>query len=223
MLALAAEAIYLTGRTWLLRNMPPGVAQEFAWTVWRLPFIGIYFWLLAAFLPKATACRTVPRHPFLLLALVLSLAEVFNQPERSLDYRAALAASAPVVAIREELFYRAIVQGFMERLAPPWMAIATSTLAFVAFHIGAQPMNVVSITGIAATAILLGAIYQRTGNLWLVAGLHALIDVAFAFGPSLAIAPGLLITCNILAAAFALAWWRVDRGLAGPAPRSVPF
>ncbi len=201
MLALAAEAIYLTGRTWLLRNMPPGVAQEFAWTVWRLPFIGIYFWLLAAFLPKATACRTVPRHPFLLLALVLSLAEVFNQPERSLDYRAALAASAPVVAIREELFYRAIVQGFMERLAPPWMAIATSTLAFVAFHIGAQPMNVDSITGIAATAILLGAIYQ----------------------PSLAIAPGLLITCNILAAAFALAWWRVDRGLAGPAPRSVPF
>jgi hypothetical protein len=210
-LALAAEVIYLAGRTWLLRNIAPGVGQEFIWTLWRLTFIGVYLWLFAGFLFSAVSVRTIPRHPLLLLAVVFSLAGVFNQPERSLDYQVALALTAPVVGLREEIFYRAIVQGFVARLAAPWIAIATSTAVFTAFHIGAQPMNIVSITGIAATGVILGAIYQRTQNLWLVAVLHALIDVAFAFGPSMAIAPAFLVACDILAVASIVAWWRIDR------------
>ena len=120
------------------------------------------------------------------------------------------AVTSPIVGLREELFYRAILQGYLERHLGPLRAIVVATVIFTAYHVGAQPMNIVSVTGIAGTGAILGVIYQRTRNLWLVATLHAAIDALYSLAPACPASPGLLVMCNVLAGMLALVWWRVD-------------
>ena len=210
-LAISAELVYLAGRTWLLRHWPDGITQELAWNAWRLPFIAIYFWLFRELIFSGPA-RPVPRHPLLFFAIALSLVGVPVDP-RSSDwgYRLVLAFTSPIVGLREELIYRGIVQGFLERVIGPGRAIWMASAVFLAFHYGAQPFTPWNITSIFALGFILGVVYQRTRNLWLVAALHAAVDFIGPVTPQLPVAPGIAIAADVLAVIWAFLWWRVDR------------
>jgi membrane protease YdiL (CAAX protease family) len=207
---MSAELVYLAGRTWLLREIPYGVGQELAWTAWRVPFLALYYWLFRGYLAPRSEQRSMPRHPLLVVALVLGLAGVGFHGPRDPQFALILAATTPIIGLREELIYRVILQGYLDRYMPPLRAILLSNVVFTAYHVGSQPMNVVSVTGIFATGITLGVIYERTRNLWLVAALHAGIDVLYALSPPLPIGAGAIFACNVLAAMAAIIWWRVD-------------
>ena len=211
-LAMALEFVYLAGRTWILDRWDYGITREFLWSAWRVPFVAIYLAMLPPFLFAGEQRRGMPWHPLLLAALALSFVEipVVVDVERDFPYQAVLAATTPIVGLREEIFYRGILQGSLERVLGPVPAILATAVIFTAYHYGAQPLNIVTVTGITAFGVIFGAIYQRTRNIWLLAALHALVDVLYAFSPHLGIEWGLAFLCNGLALICALCWWRVD-------------
>jgi membrane protease YdiL (CAAX protease family) len=209
-IAMSAELVFLAGRTWLLHQSYHAIVEELAWTAWRLPFLGLYYWLFRGYLAPRAEQRGMPRHPLLAVSLLLTLAGVGFHDPRVLEYQLVLAATTPIIGLREELIYRVILQGYLERSMPPLRAILLSNVVFTAYHFGSQPMNAVSVTGIFAAGVILGAVYHRTRNLWLVAALHAGIDVAYAFAPPLPIGAGVIVLCNLLGAIWAIVWWRID-------------
>ena len=210
-LALSAELVYLAGRTWLLRHWPAGVAQELAWSAWRLPFVAIYLALFRELIFAAPP-RPMPRHPLLIAAIALACVAIPLDPRPAdWSYRLVLAFTSPIVGVREELFYRGIVQGFLERAIGPLPALLIASAVFLAFHFGAQPFTPSSVAWIFAQGLVLGVIYQRTRNIWLVAALHAAVDFVIPLVPQLPVASAFAMAADALAIACALAWRRADR------------
>ena len=208
-LAISAEFIYLAGRTWLLRHWPAGVAQELAWCAWRLPFIAIYLGLFRRLI-FAGPPGPMPRHPLLLIAIALVCVGIPVDPRPpDWSYRILLALTSPIVALREELFYRGIVQGFLERAIGAFPAMLVAAVVFVAFHFGAQPFTPWTVAWIFAVGLILGVLYQRTRNLWLAVALHAAIDFLSPLLPQLPVPHEADMIAAAAAAVCALAWWRL--------------
>jgi membrane protease YdiL (CAAX protease family) len=206
--------VYWSVRNYWLREHSAGcVAQEILWTAWRLPFAALYLWLFFADARAAGARRSMPWHPLLLgvLALdVVSLLFAGGEPGLDAACRSVFVLTTPVVALREELIYRVVVQSALERVFAAPVAILVSTFVFVAFHIGAQPMTLMSVVSLAAGGVVLGTIYQRTRNLWVVVFLHWLCDVIALFPYSPNINPGWNLLANLLTMFGVMVWWKID-------------
>ncbi len=92
-------------------------------------------------------------------------------------------------AAAQELEFRGLLMGTLERVAPPWMANLGQAVFFGLAHIAVQyegpagPFVPVTI----ALGFLLGWVTQRTGSLWPAIIIHAVADVAVAA----AVLPGL--------------------------------
>ena len=92
-------------------------------------------------------------------------------------------------ALAQELEFRGLLMGALERVAPPWMANLGQAVFFGLAHIAVQyegpagPFVPVTI----ALGFVLGWITQRTGSLWPAIVIHAVGDVAVA----VAVLPGL--------------------------------
>jgi membrane protease YdiL (CAAX protease family) len=111
-------------------------------------------------------------------AAVLSLAVVLLggywqgvTPEKRLVF----ALTTPVVALREEAFYRFILQGALERRVHGAAAVMVSASVFTLFHLGVQPIEI----SLFAFGVITGAIYLRTRNLALVVVYHLFVDWYF--------------------------------------------
>jgi membrane protease YdiL (CAAX protease family) len=131
--------------------------------------------------------------------------------EGDLGSRLVFAFTTPIVALREELFYRVILQGALERLIQPVMAILVSAALFVPYHIGMEPMNVPTVSHIISCGVLLGVIYQRTRNLWTVVIVHTILDWVVLGPPFQLVQPSTVLIANILVLLGALIWWSIDR------------
>lgn len=205
--AIALECLYLTGRTFLLPDIASPVVKELAWTAWRLPFCAAYAWIARDALTLPTGREKWP--PLLSVALALGIladpVSGYNAGGRAIDHFI-MAATSPIVALREELFYRAIMLRFVERFVGPWSALLFSSAAFVAYHTGVHPMGLFGLVGLTSAAILLGSIYQLTRNLWLVVGIHTLWDVVAAGSPGVAlVGPATGFYMHVVALVLALA------------------
>lgn len=92
-------------------------------------------------------------------------------------------------ALAQEVEFRGLLMGSLERVAPPWVANLGQAVFFGLAHIAVQyegpagPFVPVTI----ALGFLLGWITQRTGSLWPAIVIHAVGDVAVA----VAVLPGL--------------------------------
>jgi len=92
-------------------------------------------------------------------------------------------------ALAQEVEFRGLLMGSLERVAPPWVANLGQAVFFGLAHIAVQyegpagPFVPVTI----ALGFLLGWITQRTGSLWPAIVIHAVGDVAVAA----AVLPGL--------------------------------
>jgi membrane protease YdiL (CAAX protease family) len=211
--AIAAELVYLAGRTLIRRAFADAIPAELAVTAWRLAFLILYFWLFMRSMRNTKGSRTMPWHPLLLGAVALDLVVgPYAWSENAFDWPTSIVflLTTPVVALREELFYRAILQGALERTLPPLIAILIAAAAFVLSHIGAQPMNPLTISAITAAGVLLGVIYQRTRNLWLVVTLHTLYDSVALLPNLLLITPFVILIGNVAVIFGGIMWWRLD-------------
>jgi len=92
-------------------------------------------------------------------------------------------------ALAQEVEFRGLLMGSLERVAPPWMANLGQAVFFGLAHIAVQyegpagPFVPVTI----ALGLVLGWVTQRTGSLWPAIIIHAVGDVAVAA----AVLPGL--------------------------------
>jgi len=206
--------VYWSVRNYWLREYASGcAAQELIWTAWRLPFAALYLWLFFTEARAAGVRRSMPWHPLLLGVLAFDLVSLpFAGGNLGLDAgcRMVFVLTTPVVALREELIYRVIVQSALERIFAAPVAILVATFVFVVSHIGAQPMTLMSVMSLAAGGVALGAIYQRTRNLWVVVFLHCLYDVIALVPSAPSTAPGWNVLANLLTMLGVMVWWKID-------------
>jgi hypothetical protein len=88
----------------------------------------------------------------------------------------------------EELLFRGLLQGQVLRLSqhggqprrigPITWANATSTLAFVALHLSAQPL--VWALAVALPSLVFGHLRERFASVWPAVGLHMVYNAGFA-------------------------------------------
>jgi len=213
-IAIAAELVYIAGRTWLFEQGTHGIRQELVLDAWRLLFIPLYVVLFRRLHDKGRSSRRMPWHPLLLAAVVLIIATPpFGAAIEGSAYLAVLAGlTFPIAVPREELFDHGILQDTLERLLGPVPAILLTAILFTAGH--SQFMtdfNLAAASDIAATGLLLGVIYQRTRNLPLVMVIHLLADEAITLTPRPALGPDTLLFLNAATAMLALTWWHLDR------------
>ena len=98
------------------------------------------------------------KHPFL---------QLLDQ-QQSASLVALLLISTVIMApISEELMYRVILQGSLQRWMPPWAAIASSSVLFSAVHGFPDAISLLPLAGI------LGFLYWRTGSYLSVVTAHA--------------------------------------------------
>lgn len=211
--ALAAECVYLTGRTVILPFFESEVSKELAITSWRVPFVLLYAWILFSIVGNSERTRGPPSHPLLWAAIVLSL--LAGPPAWGyvpLDSTVIVFIfTAPIIAMREELFFRGILQSALEKVLHPVVAILVTVAVFVASHIGMQDLNAYTISALTGLGLLCGVIYQRTRNLWVVVLVHTFFDCIGQLPPLETLTPPLVLLGNAIAIVGGIVWWFLDQ------------
>ncbi|MEQ7873105.1 type II CAAX endopeptidase family protein [Sphingomonas sp. ASV193] len=86
----------------------------------------------------------------------------------------ALAATAVIPGLTEELLFRGILFRWLEEFGGSWFGLAASSLLFGFAHYFNPQSTVIACLWIAVEAgILLGGVYMLTRNLWMAMGVHA--------------------------------------------------
>lgn len=214
---VGAECFYLAGRTAIVLVFEDAVVKEWALTIWRIPFIFIYARLFDLS-PGAEGREKFPSHPLLWLSIALACtAGPAAWHEYSFDSLTLLfMATTPVVALREELFYRCLLVGSLGRIWNPAGAIGLSTLAYTVMHVGTQPMNTLTISALAALGTLLAVLYQRTGSLLLVVAVHIAFNWLTEIPHRFFFDPSLIVAGNVAALVGGITWWLRTRSSNDP-------
>lgn len=76
-----------------------------------------------------------------------------------------------LVPIAEDLVFRGIIQGELRRVMPAWLAIVIQALIFALVH-----GNVVQTTYVMVPALVLGAVYEWTGSIYVPIGMHMIFN-----------------------------------------------
>lgn len=208
--AIGLEVSYIVGRGFVVAGNTDPFARELKWTVWRLIFVVLY----AAFFIdwRRSSESHVNRQGLPLIAVAVTVYLV-TMPLAGYGVAMPLAVlyaiTSPVVAMREEFFYRAILQSALVKLLGPVGGILLATVCFVLYHIGAQPMDLVTISSLAAAGFILGVVFWRTGNIWIAVAIHTVADIVGALSPQrIFVAPSIAVVANVSAALLAIAWAR---------------
>jgi membrane protease YdiL (CAAX protease family) len=210
LVAIAGELVYLFGRSVIIASVGDRFLLEVVWTAWRLAFVLFYLWLFFDVVKNQHERRPIPRDPLFGAFVVICLAVVpFATTAWSTNWREGLLdlVAVPIVALREELFYRAIVQRALGRVLPPLGAIVVATLLFAMSHVGAQPINLVTLSSFVAGGVVLGVVYHHTRNLWIAVALHAAADFLVWLPHIERTSADMAVIGNIVAIVLAVIWW----------------
>jgi membrane protease YdiL (CAAX protease family) len=157
--------------------------------------------------------RPIPRDPVLIL---LTLVVVFVVPLAGLGETGTWARKltfmfvVAVVVFGEELFYRGILQAYLERSMHPLAAILLANVGFIACHAGVMDINALSISIIGAAGVLSGVVFQITRSLVWPTILHLAGDWILVVPMPVVFGSEALVALNALAVlALALWWWRL--------------
>lgn len=191
-LAAIIEVSYvLITRTWL-RRQAYGVELEILTSVIRA-MTAVAYWLLLRdlIMSRRPRAETLRQPMFLTGALVILLVPVLTGQwwfglEPLAGPRILFALTSIVVGIREEFFYRGILQNLLESKVELPQALLASNALFTVYHYGAQPFTLEGIIGLFTMGCVQGLIYSRSGSILAVITLHAVYDAPFAFSPFLA-------------------------------------
>ena len=211
--ALACEVLFLAGRYVLSTVIEDALHAEIARTAWRLLFVVVYISLFFDLVTRRDR-RPLPRDTLLIGSIVISVATLpLVHHGAPFDWRwAALDLVAiPIVAMREELFYRAILQSALDMALHPISAVLVAAILFTLSHVGTQPFNLATISSFLAAGMVLGVVYQHTRNLWIVVALHAFADALIWLPYTSPLAPSIGFLGNLIALFGVLTWWSLDR------------
>jgi len=145
--------------------------------------------------------------------------------------KAVYALTSIAVALKEEVAFRALIQNLLAQRFGNLAAIILSTIMFTAYHIGAIPLVLFAYGQVVIAGLLLGVVYARTQNLWLVVWLHTLYDALWSvtpvLSPPLPYIVGLVVLlaalCGILSwAGLACGPTHHSKGRAAIKPRRAP-
>lgn len=120
----------------------------------------------------------------LLLSLVVSdppsnaIADI--GAEQPLFFAALVVVAIFVIGPAEELLFRGVVQNYLKRAFSPWPAIVLASVFFAAIHAAALSGSLLGVLGVVGAltvvSIVLGYVYEATGNLAVPALVHGLYD-----------------------------------------------
>lgn len=186
--AICIEFAYVIFTRLWLRGHSSGIELELLITGCRLVVLSAY-WLLFRDVFSQLHFKGKPRPTFLLYGGVASLLMVpllfFGGYPSDHTYRTIFALTSIVVAIREEVFYRGLIQALLEKRFGLSVALIASNALFVFYHFGAQPLTASGAVEIFAMGYVLGLLYCSTGSLLAPIALHAVYDAMWSVGPIL--------------------------------------
>jgi membrane protease YdiL (CAAX protease family) len=155
-------------------------------TAFRLIAVLIYWILLREFIVSKKLASTDFLQFRFIFACVIFLSVPLLVGDLSFmgpGTKAVFAATSIIVAFKEEITFRALIQNFMAKRLGNWPAILFTTALFTAYHIGVIPLEFFAYGEVVFASLLLGLIYVRTQNLWLVIWLHAIYDALWSLTP----------------------------------------
>ena len=185
---------------------------EYFRTPARLILIVLYWVLFRDLLTsKKLTPQQVSQPPFL-AALVLFVSVpllVGNLSYMDATTKSVYAAGSLIVALREEFLFRGLIQNLLSRRIGDGAAILLTTFVFTLWHVGVIPLLWFSYVQVIVAGLLMGIIYAKTRNLWLVVAIHALYDALWSLtpifdGPIVPYRYGIFLLCLSLAG---VAWW----------------
>jgi membrane protease YdiL (CAAX protease family) len=181
--------------------------------LWRTPLrllaAGL-FWLLMADVILAHERDSAPlRRPLLWFGMVfwyVAPAQEGGDAGDLLETILVCLATVPV-ALHEELFFRGILQSLLIKRVGAVLGIGTTSVLFVAYHIGVTRHDFINYVELALAGLVLGVAYARTGSLGLVVLFHALDDVLWSLPPPLRLMPLPWALLSMLIGACLVAIW----------------
>lgn len=207
---MEASFIALT-RVVLSRYSISSLDAELIRTSLRLLAVWVYWRLLRDRIQsQPVVVRSLLRPvPLLSFALFLSIPLLVGAPSSMTPTtRVVYAVTSIAVALKEEISFRALVQGMLAKRFGHLTAILMATVLFTAYHIGVIPLSLFAYGQVVAAGLILGMVYARTQSLWLVVWLHTLYDALWSvtpvYTPPLPYSVGLAVLST--SALLALAW-----------------
>lgn len=185
----AVEAIFIIlTRVVLSRYWTYSLDAELIRTPLRLVAIFVYWHFLREFIKSEHIMRSSLLQPALLLPLALFLSVPLLVGDLSYmtpTTKVVYAVTSIVVALKEEIAFRAIIQPLLAKKFGNLIAILLTTILFTAYHIGAIPLLPFAYGQVIFAGLLLGIVYARSQNLWLIVWLHTLYDALWSVTPVL--------------------------------------
>lgn len=173
-------------------------------TIFRLGAVLIYWLLLRNFITSKNLASADISQFRLLLAFVLFLSVPLLVGDWSFmgpGTKAVFAATSIVVALKEEIVFRALIQNLVAKRFGNLSAILVTTALFTAYHIGVIPLSFFAYGQVVFASLILGVLYARTQSLWLVIWLHTLYDALWSLTPIFVSGPILPYRFGLLALA----------------------
>jgi membrane protease YdiL (CAAX protease family) len=184
---IAIEAtLFVATRVVLSRYGADSFDAELIRTPVRLVIVAIYWMLFRHLLVSARLDkRQVVRPSFLLpiAAFLIVPLLVGDFSGMSPVSRSIYAAACIGVALREEVTFRGLIQNLLGRHMRVWQAICLTTFLATIWRIGVIPVFYFAYAQVVIVSLLLGIVYAKTRNLWLVVILHLFYDALWALTP----------------------------------------
>ncbi len=192
-IAIAVEIAYAYVTRGYLAYLASGFWSELAVTGARLATIPIH-WLLFKDVVRSrprgpareTSRRWWARPLFVAGALVLFAASAITPDIPRgwpLGFVLLFSLDNVVVAVREELVYRGVLQTLLERRMRLGLALAISNVLFLVYHTGAFDFTVPRMLTILLVGASFGMVYAGTGSLRAAMVLHFIYDTIIVFRP----------------------------------------
>lgn len=186
---IAVEAIFIVlTRVVLSRYWTYSLDAELIRTPLRLLAVLAYWHLLREFIKSEHTTTRNILQPALMLPLLLFLSVpvlVGDLSYMTPITRIVYAFTSIVVALKEEITFRALIQNLLAKRFGNLTAILITTVVFTVYHIGAVPLLWFAYAQVVIAGLFLGIVYARTQNLWLVVWLHTLYDAMWSVTPVL--------------------------------------
>lgn len=209
-IAVELAFVVLT-RVVLTRYWTFSLDAELIRTPLRLLAVLIYWWLLRGHIGSRPVDRGRLLRPSFLLPALLWLSVpllVGDASTMTATTKIVYALTSVVVGLKEEIAFRALIQGLLARRFGDAAAIVLATALFTAYHIGSIPPGLFAYAQVVIAGLVFGIVYARTGSLWLVVGMHTLYDALWSATPVLTPPFPYSVGLALLAAALAgIAWW----------------
>ncbi|MGK0173182.1 MAG: membrane protease YdiL (CAAX protease family) [Gammaproteobacteria bacterium] len=186
LLAVGIEILYaISTRSWL-GDYATGIELELYVSAVRAITALVYWVLFQDIIAARTSRQVSSKHPSLWLGMgVVCLAPLVSGDWALPDQKTQLvfAATSLVVAVREEILYRGVLQNILEQRLGWWGAIIITNIIFTLYHYGAWPFTPQNVLEFFFVGSLVSVLYWATGSLLLPIVFHAVYDALWCFTP----------------------------------------